>query len=322
MKSSHERWSRWGTEAAVFNSRFYADDDDLHALQALARLHLSARPASAFHPGDLAWWAYYNPWDSTQESVYLWRGLRDVTLGGVFCVPFHGEYDLIVHPGASSEIIDAMIQWSENFMLARLRADPSLRNHVSRLSSPVFEQHESLNRAFAAHGYEPEDHLVVFGRTLDEPLPPPRLPPGYHFLEVMQPHWAERRAKLHAQAFAPSRMNEAHYLHLMSAPCYHPALDIVIVAPDGTFASFALAWADEELRTGEFEPVGTHPSHRRLGLGHAALREGLRRLRALGMEQATLCCDATHVGNLTFYQGLGFTEQSRVRLWTRPCEQE
>ena len=302
----------------MFTSRFYVDDDDLRALQALARLHLSAQSASAFHPGDLTWWAYYNPWDNTQESVYLWLGFRGAALGGVFCVPFHGEYDLIIHPHASSEMIDTMIQWSEDFMLARLRADPSLHNHVNRLSSPVFQQHESLNQAFAARGYHAEEHLIVFSYTLHDEPPAPSLPPGYHFLEAMQTDLAEQRAALHAQAFAPSRMNADHYLHLMSAPCYHPTLDVVIVAPNGTFASFALAWADDELETGEFEPVGTHPAYRRLGLGHAALLEGLRRLRAAGMKRATVCCDATHAGNIAFYKSLGFVKLNHVLLWTRP----
>jgi len=298
--------------------RFYSSPSDLARLQALARLHLKEQPASTFHPGALAWWAYYNPWDSTQESVCLWTGLRDSTLGGVFCVPFHGEYDLIIHPRAWPEMIEGMVTWSEKFMLARLRANPSLRNHISRLSAPAFQQHEALNQAFAARGYQAEDHLIVFGISLHDEPPAPNLPPGYRFLEAMQPYFAEQRAALHAQAFAPSRMNADHYLHLMQAPCYRPALDVVIVAPDGTFASFALAWADEELKVGEFEPVGTHPTHRRLGLGHAALLEGLHRLRALGMEQVTVCCDATHAGNIAFYQALGFVELNRVALWTRP----
>jgi len=301
-------------------SRFYVDDNDLRALQDLARAHLQAQPANAFHPADLAWWAYYNPWDSTQESVRLWHDENGRLWGGVFCVPFHGEYDLIIHPQASPELIETMLDWSEDYMLARLRADPALLNHNNMLATPVFEQHQALQDALRKRGYFASKHLVVFGQALHNDLPPPTLPPGYRFLEAMQPQWADQRAELHAQAFAPSRMNTDYYLHLMQAPDYQPSLDVVVVTPDGTFASFALAWADAALGIGEFEPVGTHPAYRRLGLGHAAMREGLRRLRTRGMSQATLCCDAMNGGNIAFYQGLGFVEQNRVLLWTRHHE--
>ncbi|MGA5560099.1 GNAT family N-acetyltransferase [Streptomyces platensis] len=41
-------------------------------------------------------------------------------------------------------------------------------------------------------------------------------------------------------------------------------------------------WLDEANRTAEFEPVGTHPDYRRLGLGRALLLHGMHLARDAG----------------------------------------
>lgn len=50
---------------------------------------------------------------------------------------------------------------------------------------------------------------------------------------------------VHRNAFAPSRMTVEKYRRIMNAPTYRPDLDLVVVAPDGTFAAFCIVWFDE-----------------------------------------------------------------------------
>jgi len=113
---------------------------------------------------------------------------------------------------------------------------------------------------------DPVDGYVLFGVSLDGDL--------------------GRRVEVHRAAFDPSRMTIERYGSVMGMPLYRPELDVVAVAPDGTFAAFCLAWYDPETRVGLFEPVGTHPDHRRRGLAAAVCREALRRLAAVGAEGA------------------------------------
>jgi ribosomal protein S18 acetylase RimI-like enzyme len=108
-------------------------------------------------------------------------------------------------------------------------------------------------------------------------------------------------------------MTPDYYRTFMTAPGYDPELDVVVVAPDGTFAAFVMAWADSTLKLGELEPVGTHQDYRRRGLGKAALFEALRRLRAAGMDAVSVATSALDTGNIAFYQAAGFEICDQVR---------
>jgi mycothiol synthase len=52
--------------------------------------------------------------------------------------------------------------------------------------------------------------------------------------------------------------------------------------------------------------VGTHRAFRRRGLGRGLLLHGLRELRRLGMESATVQHDAANLAARDLYRGLGF----------------
>ena len=108
------------------------------------------------------------------------------------------------------------------------------------------------------------------------------------------------------------------YRHLRTLPPYREELDLVVEAPDRSFAAYALVWLDEENGVGELEPVGTHPAHQRLGLGKAVCLEACRRLRAAGADTAVVySVHGYHAGRL--YASAGFEcvdRQLEYRLTT------
>ena len=79
-----------------------------------------------------------------------------------------------------------------------------------------------------------------------------------------------------------TRITQETYANVVLTWPYRPDLDLVVEAPDGSYAAFALAWYDPENRVGELEPVGTDPRFRRRGLGRAVNLFGLERLREVG----------------------------------------
>jgi ribosomal protein S18 acetylase RimI-like enzyme len=148
------------------------------------------------------------------------------------------------------------------------------------------------------------------------------VPDGYAIRSVAGPEDLVPRVEVQRSAFYPSKMTEARYARMMSvAPTYRPEFDIVAVAPDGTFAAFVLCWYDEESRVGLLEPVGTHADHRRLGLAAAVCNEGLRKLRAIGAERASVLSNGDNDASLGLYRSLGFVEVMRSVEWSKKVPQ-
>jgi ribosomal protein S18 acetylase RimI-like enzyme len=173
----------------------------------------------------------------------------------------------------------------------------------------------------ARHGLRHDPDGVwwkINSRSLDG-VEEPVVPAGYRLTTMAEYDDYASRAAAHRSAFAPgSRMTEDVYALVRGGWPYRPELDCVCLAPDGSVASFALAWLDERNATGELEPVGTHEDHRRLGLGRATNLFALERLRAAGAGTAVVAClgQAPAIA-CRLYAGVGFEELARTVTFTR-----
>ena len=110
------------------------------------------------------------------------------------------------------------------------------------------------------------------------------LPPGFSLRSMADDDDVEARRTVLGLAFGHADPAEwvtpETYRELQRAPDYRKDLDLYVVAPDGAFAACCIAWHDPVNRVGTFEPVGTHPAFRRMGLGRAVIMEGINRLAA------------------------------------------
>lgn len=96
-----------------------------------------------------------------------------------------------------------------------------------------------------------------------------------------------------------------------SAPNYKKDLKIVVEAPDGSFVSFCGMWYEPVNRIAYVEPVATDPDYRRMGLGKAAVLEGIRRCGELG-------ADVAYVGSdQEFYIAIGFVVLYQSNCWIK-----
>jgi ribosomal protein S18 acetylase RimI-like enzyme len=141
--------------------------------------------------------------------------------------------------------------------------------------------------------------------------------PGYTLRTTRpeDPAECQRMADLLNAAFGRDFHNAAEYHDFCRlAPSFRQDLDLVAVAPDGSFAAYVGIPYDDVNRRGIFEPVCTHPDHRRLGLAQALMQEGLRRLKALGAVDATVDTGNVLPAN-QLYDSLGFTEAYRGYAW-------
>jgi ribosomal protein S18 acetylase RimI-like enzyme len=144
------------------------------------------------------------------------------------------------------------------------------------------------------------------------------LPRGYVIRPLAGRHEIAARVEAHRAAFPPSRLTIEKYERLLTLPHYRFEDDLVIEAPDGSFAAFAMAWWDPDGRVGEFEPVGTHPAHRRRGLSRALLTWGLQRYAERGARVVQVYSDAAYPAAEALYETLGFARRAFHRRYQRP----
>jgi GNAT superfamily N-acetyltransferase len=310
---------------ARLRSRPFAGPADFTRMQALQReCWRRLGPLAESHPGDLEWWrnGLSDPDIDPADRICLWE-TEDGELRGWGWI-FRGELEWFVHPDERDHELRAeMLEWH-----ATRIAELTSGDEETALTTWSTTRQPELGHELARRGFTAEGHVLVHftqslvperGRDASQRgrQHAPSLPDGYAIRSVVGPADIPQRVEVHRSAFHPSKLTEARYMRVMAAQTYRPDLDIVAVAPDGTFAAFCLVWYDEESRVGLLEPVGAHADHRRLGLASAVCNEALRRLRALGAERASVLSNGDNDSSMNLYRSLGFVEVMRSVEWTK-----
>ncbi len=177
------------------------------------------------------------------------------------------------------------------------------------------------------HGFTRQEELTLhMKRSLAEPVPVPRLPEGFIVRPLQGKQEIEEYVALHRDAFGTANMTVEHRLTIMNNPDYRPELDIVAVAPDGTFAAFCVCNINREVNErsghneGEIGLIGTRPAYRNIGLGRVMLLEGLQRLKACGISTATLGTTSSNLNAIRLYKSVGFEVATRVYWYSKKTE--
>jgi L-amino acid N-acyltransferase YncA len=281
-----------------YPSHPFAGDADLARMEALV-VEAYARLGPHFEcaVGDVVWRLYRAPTVRPFDNIRLWQDEHGAVVGYAWLIT-NGDLELVIHPRACcAAVVPEMLAWAEQ--------RPAPRPPVAW----ALASNGPLIAALAQYGYRPTGRRYLhLWRTLEADLPRrPPPPAGYGLRAVAGPAEAGGRAALHRSAFPHSSISAEVYRQMMASSRYRAGFDIVVVAPDGTLASAALAWLDATNATGEFEPVATHPDHRRRGLVAAAIVEGMHRLRSAGARAAIVYAEADNAASIALYQGLGFT---------------
>jgi ribosomal protein S18 acetylase RimI-like enzyme len=299
--------------ASALTSRAYADRGDLRAMESIvsAAWSSSARPLVHCTIGDLEWWiASAGPGIDWSERLRIWSIGGDPVGWGWFKPP--GDLDWFVRPGSSDAdedgIRDEILDWG--IERARTAAAPMLEvwgadgwREAARL----------VDRGWTATG----EALTQFLQPLDREIERPTVPPGYRVRTMTGPDEIAARVEVHRAAFAPSRMTVEKYAICVEQDHYAFERDVVVEAPDGSFAAFTRCWLDPIGSIGEFEPVGTHPGHQRRGLGRAANLHGLRILQAAGARDVLVFSLRSNAASEALYRSVGFREIAIHRQYTR-----
>jgi ribosomal protein S18 acetylase RimI-like enzyme len=276
----------------------------------LTRAWLEDAPFVASQPGDLEWWYASATPAKLPDLLRLWEvdgslAAWSWTHGG----QVHWEI-WTVDPASDGPLLAAILE-------------AAIADTPGALLAWATETDAVTLDVIARSGFRPaERRMSQFQRRVDDdaPIIDAAVPVGYRIRSVDGPAEVEARMTVHRAAFAPSKMTVEKYGRLTTLPHYRFEDDLVVEAPDGSLAAFAMAWWDPIARVGEYEPVGTHPDHQRRGLGRALLTHGLRRYRDLGAGLVQVYSNTDNAASEGLYQAVGFERRHYHRQFERPAD--
>jgi mycothiol synthase len=253
-------------------------------------------------------------WEDADGRVVAYAMLHirpDETSAGAY-------FNWQAHPDVrESGIEDEILAWATERALegGREHGKPAdLRGFSDMANAYGMSQHER-------QGFTPARYFFQMRRPLKdgEPVPEPQFPEGYTLRHVANDEDVEKWVDTFNLSFIdhwdfhPATVERRK--HRMSVPYYRPDRDLIVVAPDGTFAAFCLCSIDDEhnkrnnINEGWIDVLGTRRGFRKMGLGRAMLLAGLRKLQENDIEDAMLGVDADNpTGALGLYESAGFSK--------------
>jgi len=296
--------------------RTYDGPTDLARISALISDVWLTAPPGPFTIVSLEWLMANQPAEADWGSrIRLWES--DGSLVGVAWSWPEGNADGLVRPDHDVEALwDRIYAWQAT----AAPVESEMSGGPGTLSRFAIEGFTAERARLERHGFTPTDlTLTQWHQVVDDRPPEPVLPPGYRVRTLAGPHEIAARVEVHRASFAPSHMTVERYGRVVMSPHYRMDRDVVVEAPDGTLAAFALAWYDPVARVGEFEPVGTHPDHRRRGLSLAALNHGLGLLHDAGAREVIVFSETANEAAQALYARAGFGSLATHRRWARPA---
>jgi mycothiol synthase len=250
-----------------------------------------------------------------QRTVRLWER-ADGRLAGVVNAGGKGWFYLQMHPDDREIIEEEMIAWAEDNL-----AEPISGGSQRQVYLEVYEYDAPRRRILEKRGYQKMDVETVFRRMRlgSRPVPEVNLASGYSMRPVRHTDLQDcgRMANLLNAAFNRTFHNAMEFYQFAKhAPSFRQDLHLVAEAPDGSFAAHVAAIYDESNRRGLYEPVCTHPEHRRKNLAQSLMYACLQRLKEIGACELTVETGDMIPAN-ALYDSTGFTEVYKSYAWCK-----
>lgn len=220
-----------------------------------------------------------------------------------------------VHPDYRC-LENELIAWAEDNLSATTGEGGRRQLQIYSLEYDALRQQTLAARGFEKMTYGGMVRHLRLGR---QPRPEVQVADGYTLRTTQADDLdnCQRIADLLNAAFKRDCHTAMEFYHFTRlAPNYRDDLDLVAVAPDGTFAAYVGIYYEESEHWATFEPVCTHPDHQRKGLARALMNEGLNRLWAVGAADVTVDTGDMVAAN-GLYTAMGFTEAYKGYSWRK-----
>ena len=175
----------------------------------------------------------------------------------------------------------------------------------------------ALEHEVQSRGYEkdPGSHRPMSQFVIPDPFPIIHLPHGFQLKSLADDNDLVKVDRVLWRGFnhpgEPPADGPEGRKEMQSSPNFRKDLKIVVEALNGDLVSYSGLWFDPVNKFGYVEPVATDPGYRRMGLGTAAVLEGIRRCGELGATVAYVGTDKP------FYLVMGFRRLFTLNCWLK-----
>ncbi len=291
--------------------RSFGGPEDLGAIGSFLARHYQPgnRDGNWFEP---VWeYAYTHPYfdESAVGEIGLWEDGGELVAVATYESRL-GEAFFQTHP-AYAHLKPEMLDYAEAHLSA-----PGPDGRL-QLKAYVNDFDRTFEEVVAARGYrlDPGSARPTSQFDIPSPFPAIAVPAGFRLISLADENDLRKINRVLWRGFNPPGEPPEEGLEgrrkMQSGPHFRKELTIIAQAPNGDYASYCGMWYDATNRIAYVEPVATDPSYRRMGLGRAAVLEGIRRCGALGATVA-------YVGSeQPFYLSFGFRKIYTENCWLK-----
>lgn len=245
------------------------------------------------------------------EEFGIWEDNGEIV--GVVCLesPWNGAVHFDIAP-QYAKIYSEVIQYAEDHF-AGISKDGG-----KYLTTDVLSSNIELQDALVLRNYQKSPVAYANAYFLSDPIPNPPIPKGFRIKSLEEVYNFEKLNTLLWKAFEykgePPAYDSDVKLSIKHAWLeYRRGICAVVIAPDGSYASFCGMWFDEDNHEVYLEPLATSKEYRNLGLAKACAYAALRKCKELGAIYAYVEPDEEAYD---FYKKIGFVTKVREgSLW-------
>jgi GNAT superfamily N-acetyltransferase len=222
-------------------------------------------------------------------------------------------YYIQIHPDYRS-LEREIIEWIEDHRIAN-KENPEDKENLYLFSIKGDTRRESI---LTDLGYENRGlHAYHRSRPVDLPISTVNIPKGFTIRNIRGKEDYKELTKSIKAVFGHDLCTEEVYEQIAKASFYIQDLDIVAVAPDGTFAAFCTIRLDPVSKIASLEPMGVHPNYRRRGLARAVIFEALERTQKYKPSAFYIGSAANTPEANQFYDSIGYFEKVEEYYWRK-----
>lgn len=286
--------------------RSYRDERDITLLQNFNAAAIKSSGGCGYlHPGDIDHHFFSgNKEMDPREICTIWEDDKGVA-AWVLASPKYRGFDAQVRPDLRGGDFERdVLKYAEEQTLKYMEI---YGYDAEELVAEACQCDKDRSRILIDLGWTFDSEAeYVLNRRLLHDIPDFQLAEGYRIRTVRGLEEAEAVAKLHLDVFTTSNWTAEQYRANMKNPGYKPEREYLAVDQNGNLAAFTVTWLDELNKSILFEPVGTHPDHRRKGLARVLMFSAMKEVRDKGFETALVQNAGANDASKGLYLAMGF----------------